>query len=90
MSDGMSYNDVVRYVRDVEVEDRYLSMYELALPDYLARVVVDVVERRIVIVGDVEYFKVPEIKWEPVDNDTEALRECIIQLIEKFEIERKS
>lgn len=90
MSDGMSYNDVVRYVRDVEVEDRYLSMYELALPDYLVRVVVDVVERRIVIVGDVEYFKVSEIKWEPVENDTEALRECIIQLIEKFEIERKS
>lgn len=90
MSDVMSYKDVVRYVRDVEVGDRYIGMYELALPEYLARVVVDVVDGRIEIVGDVEYFNVPEIKWVSVENDTETLRDCIIQLIEKFEIERKS
>lgn len=89
MAELTGYKEVVWYVKDVEVEDKLLGMYELALPDYLARVMVDDIDGVMSIVGDVEYFNVPEIKWMPVEADTETLRACIIQLIEKFEMERK-
>ena len=90
MVDFKGYKDIVWYVKDVEVEDKLLGMYELALPDYLARVLINEVDGLMTIVGDVEYFNVPEIQWMPVDDDTESLRLCIIQLIEKFEAGRKS
>lgn len=87
MVELVGYKKIVSYVKDVEVDGTTLGMYELLMPDYLARVLIDRTGESYEVVGDVEYFNVPDIKWDVVENDSSELRECIIKLIEQFENE---